>query len=315
MTGSSAALTESINELPIACAIAPNYLLALLVLLESIQTHLRPSCRVKLYLVHPGLPAEALKVISGMVDLHSIIPPADTITRVPANYRYPQPAAYPLVLAEALPQELDSVLFLDADLLVQDDLALLWEDAEGEELIAAVADEGIRLCGSARGVKQRQKLGVPDAAPYFNAGIIRIHLGQWRQQRVTERALDYLQLVKGEVDFFHQEALNAVLWSDWKSLHRRWNLIASLIGRRYSEPSLRECERPGIVHFAGRCKPWRSLLGGAFASQYATYLQRVARHVEPIAPTLNERLLGFYDRHLRDYCYPAERQLWKWRIL
>ena len=310
---------ESILEpqvpLPIVCAVAANYLVPLLVLVESIKDHLAAPFRPVLYLVHPGLPEELLEWVAEVIELRSIVPQADLIASLPQNTRFPREAAYPLLLAEVLPGELDEVLFLDADMLVLDDLGTLWEEADGDETIAAVADASIVLCGSPRGVKRRSEFGVPAIGGYFNAGVMKIRLEQWRRRDVSGQAFGYLSRAGREVDYHHQEALNAVLWNDWHQLDRRWNLIASLTGRGYSEPDLREVEGAGIVHFAGRFKPWRSRVGGPYAARYRGYLESVARRVDVPPSTWRERALGYYDRNLRDLCYSVERLVWTRRLV
>lgn len=296
--------------IPIACAINSDYVLPLLVMLTSLQEHLRPSYQPVLYLVHRGVSEDLMAAISRLVETHSIVPSPETVAAIPSHVHFPPEAAYPLLLPELLPVTLDRILFLDADLLVLDDLARLWETSTGERMLAAAPDAAIPLCSSPRGVKKRGELGIPEDAVYFNCGVMLMRLAEWRKRKITRLANGYLQNVGREVDFLHQEALNAILWDDWHPLEGRWNLLASLAGRPYAQSGSGNWKNPGIVHFAGRFKPWRMSVGGPFDRQYSVFLSRATQWVPAVKPSLRTKLLSLYDRHLRNSLYSFERVLW-----
>jgi lipopolysaccharide biosynthesis glycosyltransferase len=91
------------------------------------------------------------------------------------------------------------------------------------------------------------------------------------------------------------------LWDSWLPLDPRWNLVASLTGRkRFSWGP------PGIVHFAGRFKPWRMRVGGPFASLYDEFLAKSGGEIRRTA-SVSDTMLGVYDRYLRNYLYSIER--------
>lgn len=123
-------------------------------------------------------------------------------------------------------------------MLVLEDLASLWETPLDQHVLAAAPDTTVPFCSAPRGVKGWQTLGIPREAAYFNCGVLMIHLARWRQREVTRRVHQYLETTR---DFLHQEALNAVLWDDWKPLDSRWNLLASRAEGRMSKPP----RRPG----------------------------------------------------------------------
>ena len=296
------------RTLPLACSIDEAYTLPLLVALSSLRACLGPDRDVSLHLIHTGLPAEHLEAIARLVDLSPIRVPRSAFGEMPAHRRFPPEAAAPIVLGRLLPAHLDRVVFLDADVLVLDDPAELWRADLGPCPLGAVLDQAIPRCGAPRGVREWGRRGIPPDAPYFNAGVMVVSLGAWRERMVAERALEYLAHRKPRGSFLHQEALNAALWGDWAPLEARWNLIASLAGRAYGNP-LGDA-RPGIVHFAGRFKPWRGRIAGPFDDAYRAVLEEVEAIVGPARRGLAGRLLSAYDRRLRDVLYPLERALW-----
>lgn len=306
---------EKPREVVIATAINEAYVLPLRVMIASLKEHLRPSFRPVLYLLNQDLNAQQLESIATLVETHSIVPGGDAIRALPRQRGFLPEASFPLLLADLLPESVDRVLFLDPDLLILDDVAKIRETDLGDNVIAAVADQAIPLCSSPRGVKNRHELGVPDTAPYFNAGVMLIDVARWRRLEVSARAIEYISQRDGQTDYFHQEALNAVLWNDWLPLDQKWNLIASLTGRHYGPYESMVPVQPGIVHFAGRFKPWRFRIGGPFAASYDEYVARYSNGELPRDTSFSERLLGIYDRHVRDYVYDLERALWNNRLI
>ena len=302
------------NTVPIACAINTSYSLPLLVMLTSAIEHLRPSYELVLHLMDWRMDEALIRSISQLVETRLIAPGAHLVSHLPSNGHFPPEAAFALLLPELLPQSLDKILFLDADLLVLGDLSQLWELSLNQCALAAVQDPAIPFCNSPRGVKNRAQFGIPEGAPYFNAGVMSIQLDQWRKRDIANRAFAYLLQVGRNTDFLHQEALNAVLWNDWLRLDPCWNVPGGLAGRFHTQASC-ECGQPAIVHFAGRFKPWRIPVGGSFYPQYRAFLSHATKIVPQIPPSLAEKLLSFYDRRLRDSLYGCERALWNRGLL
>ena len=303
--------------LTLATAINARYTLPLAVALLSLREHLRPSTHPVLYLVQPDLPDAHLEILRGLVDLHLLHPTPEQLALVPSDARFPREAAMPLLLPLILPDHLDRVLFIDADTLVLDDLTPLNEVEFGDATLAAVPDAAIPTCTAPRGVKDCSRYRVPPGAPYFNAGILLMEIHRWRSRNLTPLALEYLRETGDQVDFLHQEALNAVAWDQWVRLEPRWNLVASLAGRSYGPPlPAPDVQHPAIVHFSGRFKPWLHPVGGPFASRYAHFLEEALRLFPDAAvPSFRDRFYGLYDRRLRPYAYWLEHALWKRRIL
>lgn len=299
--------------LHIATAVDEAYLVPLRVTIATLTERLRPSLRPVLYLLNRKLMDSQLDSIRCLVETHSIVPDSVILESLPRHSSFPPEAAFPLLLPDLLPKSVERILFVDPDLLVLDDVGKIWETDLAGNLAAAVADQAIPFASSPRGLNGRRTAGVPDDAPYFNAGVLLIDLNGWRSDDIAKKAREYLAEHNGSSDFFHQEALNAVLWDKWLKLDPRWNLIASLTARPYSVNDSRAIEHPGIVHFAGKFKPWRIHVSSPFASAYYEALARLGER----APSSNitEMLLGIYDRYLRDFLYPTEQLLWRSRLI
>lgn len=156
-----------------------------------------------------------------------------------------------LLLPRFLPTTCTRALYLDADIIVLDTLEQLWNlDLDGA-IIAAVPD----YCLDS--VAARNNPGLKTSLPidrYFNAGMIFLDLEKWRSEKISERALEYLDRVP-TAEYADQDALNFVCAGRWKELQPAWNFQFDpfhSIAVTVREHNLK------VVHFVTNVKPWRS---------------------------------------------------------
>lgn len=156
-----------------------------------------------------------------------------------------------LLLPRFLPDTCKKALYLDADILVLATLQPLWDlDLEGA-IIAAVPDYCLDSVAARNNPAPKTSLPVER---YFNAGMIFLDFEKWRSERVSERALDYLDQFP-TTEYADQDALNVVCDGRWKELQPSWNFQfdpSQAIARTVREKNLK------IVHFVTNVKPWRS---------------------------------------------------------
>jgi lipopolysaccharide biosynthesis glycosyltransferase len=153
------------------------------------------------------------------------------------------------LIQDILPKHHGKILFLDTDILVLSDLLpLMTVDLQGH-ILAAVSDANDILLK--RGMGQP---GVPKVQNYFNAGVLLIDLVLWRQERIPQKALEYLEK-HPHSPYSDQDALNVACDGKWKPLDTRWNFH----DRHFTVnlASLSASEKPAIVHFVTSQKPWK----------------------------------------------------------
>ena len=188
------------------------------------------------------------------IDLASFALPAYTVTN-----HISRATLYRLGLEQLAPADCQRLIYLDADLIVTDNLRELWDiDLQGAP-IGAVAD---CVCTSHEPDLQRHWLewGVDPDGRYFNAGVLLVDLAKVRAEKGFTKALDLIAERGNALPYQDQDALNMVFWQRWHALPPKWNvqalqLVASY-QRHLSEDMVLAGRRPGIVHYTGPSKPW-----------------------------------------------------------
>lgn len=208
-----------------------------------------------------------------------------------------------LLIPQVLPNAVSKVLYLDTDLLVLDDLTPVWKTDLEESVVGAVLDRwNSKIKRSEPGLED-----VPRVRDYFNAGVLLINLDRWRNERISERAFEYLVRYPA-TPFADQDALNVACDGLWTRLDPRWN-FHDLCAKRII--NMRPEQRPGIVHFVGPEKPWNSKIPNVNSSFYDTFRSRTCFARTP-REKVTDMLQGWWFRFkavLRGYA--AFRQAWR----
>lgn len=156
--------------------------------------------------------------------------------------------------------EIDKVLYLDADTLVQEDLSAVYQTDLKQNYVAAVKD-GLMY----QHPEHIAEINLSWRNFYFNSGIMLLNLSKIRQDKIINRAIIYFNTHQ-EV-FGDQDILNVVFKEKVKPLSYRYNCNSTFFEEKdacflsafYSEkisPNPKEVyDNAAILHFAGH-KPW-----------------------------------------------------------
>jgi lipopolysaccharide biosynthesis glycosyltransferase len=187
-------------------------------------------------------------------------PPRERLAGLPTRGFTREATWYRVLLPELLPQ-VDRVLYLDADLIVLDSLAPLWELDLGDRYVAAVTNVLEPVYAG-----RPRELGI-EGRPYFNAGVLLMNLEEMRRAGCQRALIDYATANAERLFWRDQDALNVVLGGRRLELHPRWNCMnaflalpnaADVLGAERLEEARRD---PAIRHFEGPGdnKPWHLL--------------------------------------------------------
>ena len=173
------------------------------------------------------------------------------------------------LFAPSLFPEYDKILWLDADILVRDDVAKLCATSMEDNWIAACRwDYGII------GVLERERRQrKPNLGPYFtkvlgvkrpkenyvNSGVILFNLRAMREQNVQEKLL---QAAQSPVMHFHDQCvINMVCQGHIHYIDSVWNGLICFnpdnLPLKYRKKALADRKNRKIIHWAGGAKPWQ----------------------------------------------------------
>lgn len=256
---------------PIAVAADMAYLMPLATTLLSIAENNRQCWPIQLFVLNDGIGHhERAQVESslpaGSATIHWVeidLAPFQAFRTLP---RISKMTFARLALPYVLPKDINSVLYLDIDVLVLGSLNELGNSHLGDAPLAAVKD----CLDLSLHEPSTRAAGVPMVKKYFNAGMLLIQLQQWRKHCISEKALEYLSN-NPDTPFADQDAINVAADGLWVELSNAWNFQGH---RSVDIGNWHPSRRPHIVHFVTEQKPWKPRYFSAYAKLYDSYRSR-----------------------------------------
>ena len=204
---------------------------------------------------------------------------------------------YRFLIQEVLPFY-DKVLYLDSDLIVEGDIAELYDiDLEGN-VLGAVRDVdfsgNLGYRDGKRMAYARKVLGMRDPYGYFQAGVLLLDTAEMRRLHNID---EWLCLAGNDRLIYNdQDILNAECQGRVRYLDESWNVMTDFAGRVEHVFSFapapifkayqRSRQNPRIVHYAGVEKPWNAV-GADQSERYWSYSRET-----PFYEELAARLAG-----------------------
>jgi lipopolysaccharide biosynthesis glycosyltransferase len=230
--------------------VADNYFIPLLAALtKSIDVNHRSDELIDYYIVDDDIsPVNKRRLQEGLknpklniiwVAMNEALPPSYPLPL--DNSSFPYSIFVRLCLPFFIPEEVERIIYLDADMLVLEDISTLWYTNIGEHTIAGVVDRSEVVSSEWGGIKNYKELGLPPETKYFNTGVLLINLEQWRSENRTQRLLQCISENGSYLNFPDQYALNVVFANEWYELDRRWNSFPMI-----------PVEDPFLIHFIDR---------------------------------------------------------------
>lgn len=270
------------NAINIVLASDDNYAQHIAVVIASIMTKTKDA--VNFFVISDNISndkVEKLKKTAAIfsADIEFINPSVENFANVYLSGHVSRAAYFRLALAEFLPKNVEKAIYLDVDLIVYDNIQKLWKYDLQDLPLGAVSDYGImaseRLCR-----QKKEVIGLPIGEKYFNSGVLLINLNEWRRCNYTKQILEIIN--ENRFPHHDQDALNKVFMYKWKELDLRWNIIPPvynlffkvLINSEFRKTSIKAKRSPGIIHYAGRYKPWEFDIHKGFNDMYYEYLKQ-----------------------------------------
>ena len=136
------------------------------------------------------------------------------------------------------------------------------------EFSGAVEDAGFH--------NRLEKMGIESETDlYFNSGLMVMDLEKWREEKITEQVLGFIENNPEKLRFHDQDALNAILHDRWLELDPRWNAQTYMMLQEVEHPTIQgqlkwdeARESPAVIHFCGHAKPWNVDSNHPFKENY-----------------------------------------------
>ena len=249
----------------ILISVCEEFLTPAKIMLYSLSQH---NENLKIYIIYNSLTAEQIEELDLYVnqkcnaELYPIL--ADGYFKdVPLSEQYGKPELYFRLLAPyILPQELERVLYMDADMIVNSSLEDFYnQDFDGA--YAAVVKDRFGFCDEV--VAQKKKLGMEDEDVYFNSGLILFNMKLFRENITFDDIMKTIEVHREDLFYFDQDILNCLLLNNKKLCDVKYNFQAY----PFEELTLSEIESTTVIlHYTDRPKPWNSSYSGKLAYMY-----------------------------------------------
>lgn len=181
-------------------------------------------------------------------------------------------AAYIKVNLDSILSDIDRVIYLDSDILINDDIKELWSYSSKISYLGAVVNPGYNYDNSIFGVSQDHKT--------FNSGVMILNLENIRNYGYSRKLKSFLT-EKGHLTKLNDQAAFNAIFTDWEPLPEKWNVQYVFYMKSSEEleissnylKSLRV--EPSIIHFTSNSKPWQYRNAHPFKKTYHKYLKEV----------------------------------------
>ena len=194
------------------------------------------------------------EIASNNVSVEVMPVDANEFKDIKLSHGFPLATAYNLIAPKYLLKEYDHAIYMDADIVILDDLGEVWNQKLTTS-VSAVLDAHIGFIGFPSMWRPWRELGVDPKSPYLNTGLMNIDLRLWREEKITEQCLDLLATY--ELPCVDQDALNLVLNGNFNHLHPRYNMMPYHLMSKLRTVDLLEdpkeneeaIKAPAMIHF------------------------------------------------------------------
>lgn len=243
------------QEIPIFFSADDNYVPCLSVAIHSLSKNMGKENNYRIIVLHSGMSREGQNKIKKLEESNLKIS-FENIERVTSKMSkelalrcrdyYSETIYYRMFIPSMFP-EYEKAIYIDSDVIIQTDIANLYNIEMGDNLLAAVRDEVVN--GDASFIKySKVALGI-DATRYFNSGMLLMNLREMRKSNIENKFV-YL-LLKYNLDTIapDQDYLNILCKDRVIYLDETWDKMPDF-GKRYLPEELH------IIHYNMYRKPW-----------------------------------------------------------
>lgn len=289
-----------VDDIILVVACDDNFAQHAAITLMSAYESIKSNRNIRSFILDGGISEiKKRKIVNSMkiydVDITFIKINEDVFEKMYTSHQYSVATYYRLSLPKLL-NNFKKCIYVDCDLLFYDDIEKLWNINLNGHPIGAIEDIG--LTTSKKGFLEKQNdIGLKRDSLYFNAGVIIMDLEKWRENDYSRKAIDLA--INNNFKSHDQDVLNKLFMDNWQQIDLRWNVMPPitymypkiLFSRKYRDKALIARKNPGILHYAGRYKPWEFKEYQEFNMHYYDLWKKSAFKDE-VMPQLSKQNIG-----------------------
>ena len=246
-------MENNLDVIPIFFAIDDGYVPFLAVALESLIENSSKQYYYSIKVLYTNISEENKKKINKykrenvnieFVDLNYYIEKVKD--KLYTRDYYTNTTYFRLFIANLYPQY-NKAIYLDSDIVVLGDIAELYNQDIGDNLVAAAPDDVIQTIKVFQEYAEKV-VGVSDYRNYFNAGILLMNLDEFRKFDFQDKFLYLLETIKFTVAQ-DQDYLNRLCKGKVKIIDKAWDKMP-IANDDFDDKDLK------IIHYNLADKPW-----------------------------------------------------------
>lgn len=253
------------------------------VMLLSLKDVVSSKVQYRIFLFYSDCSAEDLNKVRDTLNAHL----GDNVSykmiacdfglerKLQAKKTYMKASIYNKVLIyDELPSPINKLVFLDADIVLLQDPASLYNIELGDKILAAVQDPVYKNFSETA----KRTLEIT-SEEYFNSGVMVVNLQAWRKNNVSARSLEFCTEKWNLTPLHDQDAFNYVINGNWVELSPLWNprtknkIKKNTEIKILSRKEVYEQNEAYLIHYCGADKPWNYISFHPAGKYYRKYLK------------------------------------------
>lgn len=164
--------------------------------------------KIRVFLAYRDLKEEEIEDVRkclGDNELELLYIDKDKLNGLKDNDRLPLETYFRIIALDMLPENVNKVLYLDADMIIKKSLKDLYNI--NIDKLSAIACKDIYGVGN----KSEERLGLKNKGRYFNAGMMLFNIKYCREHNICQKTIDFIKEHSDIIIWQDQDALNVIL--------------------------------------------------------------------------------------------------------
>jgi len=182
---------------------------------------------------------------------------AEELKALPSGNAWSYATYFRFIAFEYLAEKIDSLLYIDADVICKGSLTELSHLVLDGYIAAVIRDVADSRSSAAKRLNNKEF-----SDDYFNAGVIYANLKEWKDQHCLEKAFEMLMNKNNHFAFLDQDVLNIIFQNKVIFLSRNYDEIYGIKQElKNKDITLYKkfiTDETILIHYVGVTKPWHS---------------------------------------------------------